>query len=328
MVNKNSIKSIAVLTSGGDGPGMNCAIRAVTRTAIHHGLNVWGVQKGYSGLLEGDLHPMDASSVGNILQRGGTILQTSRCKEFHKKEARKEAANILRRKDIDALVVIGGDGSFNGAHLLYTENGIPVVGVPGTIDNDIEGSDYTIGFDTAVQTAVEAVDKIRDTASSHERTFIVEVMGRNSAAIAIHVGIGTGSENIVLSNKEIDHHEIAADIQRGVSRGKTFSIILVAEGNSPGRAYDVQKLLQNHHQLESRVCVLGHIQRGGSPTALDRFLASAMGMKAVEALLQENEMMATMYQEGRVTLSPLSQHLKKKNEYKKSYYELAKVLSI
>ena len=204
----SEIKRVAVLCSGGDSPGMNCAIRAVVRTGIGAGLEVYGIQKGYSGLLEGNIRELQVSSVGNILQHGGTILQTSRCPEFMTEEGRREAANLLKRKKIDALIVIGGDGSFNGAMQLYSEHQIPVVGIPGTIDNDIDGTDYTIGFDTAVQNAVDAVDKIRDTANSHARTFIVEVMGRKSPAIALKVGISTGAENVVLPTANIDYAKI------------------------------------------------------------------------------------------------------------------------
>lgn len=325
---KKEIKSIAVLTSGGDSPGMNCAIRAVVRTAISKGLEVYGIKRGYSGLLEGAVEKMDASSVGNIMQRGGTILQTSRCKEFHEADTRKEAANILRRKKIDALVVIGGNGSYQGAALLNKEHGIPVVGIPGTIDNDISGTDYTVGFDTAVQTAVEAVDKIRDTAYSHDRTFIVEVMGRKSPAIALHVGVCTGAENVVFPDREPDYEEIISDIKRGTKRGKNSSIVMVAEGEEAGLAYKIRENLYEKYNQKSHVCILGHIQRGGRPSPIDRFLASRMGFEAVNGLLTGNYPTAAIYKQGEVELAPLEVCLGKKTEHMPQAYQLVKTLSI
>ena len=295
---QKNVKTIAVLCSGGDAPAMNSAIRAVVRSAIGAGLKVYGVKKGYAGLLTGDIHLMDASSVGNILQRGGTILQTSRCKEFFKEETRKEAANILKRKGIDGLIVIGGNGSLKGAVKLHEEHNIPIVGIPGSIDNDIHGTDYSIGFDTAVQTAVEAVDKIRDTASSHERNFIVEVMGRKSEAIAFHVGVCTGAENIISPSRKVDYKALYQDIQRGIDRGKNSSLIIVAEGEKPGLSYQVQKKLKELYNVETHVCILGHIQRGGRPTANDRFMASQMGILAVEAI-KRNGPAVIAYKKGK-----------------------------
>jgi 6-phosphofructokinase 1 len=322
------INSVAVLCSGGDSPGMNCAIRSVVRTAISEGLEVYGIKRGFAGLLEGSIEKMDASSVGNIMQRGGTILQTSRCKEFHDADTRKEAANILRRKNIDALVVIGGNGSYNGAFALHSEQDIPVIGIPGTIDNDIAGTDYTIGFDTAVQTAVEAVDKIRDTAHSHARTFIVEVMGRKSPAIALHVGVCTGAENVVFPNIEVDYDEIISDIKRGAKRGKNSSIVVVAEGEAPGLAYKIQENLFEKHKLKSHVCILGHIQRGGRPSPIDRFISSRMGYVAVKGLVSGNYPTATAYVKGEVELVSLEASLGKKAAQKPQAYELVKTLSI
>lgn len=328
-MSKAPIKSIAVLSSGGDSPGMNAAIRAVVRTAIARGLKVWGIQRGYAGLLEGSFREMDASSVGNIIQHGGTILQTSRCPEFHQAETRREAVNLLKRKKIDGLVVIGGDGSFNGAYALWNEHQFPVVGIPGTIDNDISGTEYTIGFDTAVQTAVEAVDKIRDTASSHARTFIVEVMGRRSPAIALHTGVCTGAENIVMPSENVDYAQIAADIQRGVKRGKNSSIIIVAEGEKPGLvSYQIQEHLQKEHGMSAHVCVLGHIQRGGNPSAIDRFLAARMGYEAVERMIAGDYPVVTVYVNGHVSVLPLEQCLKKRVESAPGHVELARTLSI
>jgi 6-phosphofructokinase 1 len=327
-MSETKIKRLAVLCSGGDSPGMNCAIRAVVRTAIGAGLEIFGIQKGYAGLLEGNIREMDVSSVGNILQHGGTILQTSRCPEFQTEEGRKEAANLLKRKKIDGLIIIGGDGSFNGAMKLHTEHQIPVVGIPGTIDNDISGTDYTIGFDTAVQNAVEAVDKIRDTANSHARTFIVEVMGRRSPAIALKVGICTGAENVVLPTSEIDYGKIAYDIERGIKRGKTSSIIIAAEGEVEGVGHTIQKALKEKFNFQAHVCILGHIQRGGNPTPTDRLIASEMGSVAVKSLIQGELATATVYRQGKVTTAPLADCLRKKNEFDLSEVELLNSLSI
>ena len=322
------MKKIALLCSGGDSPGMNCAVRAVVRTAIGKDLEVVGIRRGYSGLLDENFQEMKVSSVGNILQQGGTILQSSRCPEFKTKEGRAKAASILKKHKIDGLVIIGGDGSFNGAWSLWKEHQFPVIGVPGTIDNDIDNTDYTIGFDTAVQTAVEAVDKIRDTASSHERTFIIEVMGRNSSAIAMHVGICTGAENIVFPSDEFNYEQIVSDIKRGVARGKNSSIIICAEGKTAGRSYDLQATLAKQYQLDSRLCILGHIQRGGSPSAIDRFLASSMGYQAVISLIEGNYPLATVFNSGVVTTRPLEDCLKNKDNYLPEYIEIVKALSI
>lgn len=324
----SEVKSIGLLCSGGDSPGMNCAIRAVVRSAINLGLEVYGIQRGYSGLLEGNIKKLNVSSVGNIIQHGGTILQTSRCPEFHDPEIRKEAAHILKRKKIDGLVVIGGNGSFNGAYSLHSEHGIPVVGIPGTIDNDISGTDYSIGFDTAVQTAIDAVDKIRDTASSHERTFIVEVMGRKSAAIALHVGVCTGAENVVLPSDTLNIEEISNDIKRGINRGKNSSIIIVAEGEKEGLSHRIQEQLKDKYEIDSHVCILGHIQRGGNPSGIDRFIASGMGYLAVKDLMEGKEATVTAYRHGQVISVPFSECLEKKTEYLPQYINLVKTLSI
>lgn len=325
---KVSVKKIGVLCSGGDSPGMNCAIRAVVRTALGENLQVYGIQKGYEGLLENNIRELNVSSVGNILQHGGTILQTSRSKEFRTPEGRKKAADILKSHGIDALVVIGGDGSYNGAMKLHEEQGIPVVGIPGTIDNDISGTDYTIGFDTAVQTAVDAVDKIRDTANSHARTFIVEVMGRKSPAIALKVGICTGAENVVLPAENIDYQKIANDIDRGIKRGKTSSIIIAAEGEEPGVGYLIQKSLKEQFKLEAHVCILGHVQRGGNPTPTDRLIASQMGHIAVKALINGDKATATIFLAGKVATAPLADCLVKKNDFDVSEVDLLTSLSI
>lgn len=330
-VKKNSskkIKSIGILCSGGDSPGMNCAIRAIVRSGIHSGLKIFGIKRGYKGLLDGDIAEMNVSSVGNILQRGGTILQTSRCSEFLKTSYRKKAFNNLQKENIDGLIAIGGDGSFQGLIKLYQEHGLPVVGVPGTIDNDIKGTEYTIGFNTAVNTAIEAVDKIRDTASSHDRIFIIEVMGRNSSAIAVQVGICTGAENVILPDRPMNILEVTKDIQRGIRRGKTSSIIVVAEGKVPGLSYKIQKELMKKSRIPSHVCILGHIQRGGDPTALDRFIASQMGNLAVNCLLENQFPMATSFRDGKVLSVPLKECIGKNDHFNKNFMKLVKVLSI
>lgn len=309
---------------------MNCAIRAVVRTAIGRGINVYGIRKGLAGLLEGSIEKMTLSSVGNILQHGGTILQTSRCPEFFDPKIRTEAIHILKRKKIDALVIIGGNGSFNAAWALVQEHQFPLACIPGTIDNDIKNVEYSIGFDTAVQTATEAVDKIRDTAHSHARNFIVEVMGRKSGAIALQVGVCTGAENIILpsAEEEIDVDQIAKDINRGIKRGKTSSIIIAAEGEKVGLSYRVQKLLMEKHQIEARICILGHIQRGGNPTARDRFMAGQMGHLAVCELAEGKVSIVAGYQKGRVVSIPLSDCLEKQNEVPSDYLKIVKSLSI
>lgn len=321
-------RTFGLLCSGGDSPGMNCAIRAVVRTAIFHGHKVMGIKRGYAGLLRGEFKEMNLSSVGNIIQRGGTILQTSRSPEFMKPDFRTKAAALLKAQGIDSLIVIGGDGSFNGAHALSQEHGIPVIGIPGTIDNDIAGTEYTIGFDTAVQTAIEAVDRIRDTAHSHARTFLVEVMGRNSSAIAVKVGVCTGAENVLLPHEEVDYKKIHEDMERGMARGKDSSIIIVAEGPVAGRSYTIQKMLKDRYQHDAHVCILGHIQRGGSPTSNDRFIASQMGSLAVETLLSGVSGKVTVVKQGKVALEDLSVCIKKVDVAFTEFQELAQKLSI
>ncbi|NVK42411.1 MAG: 6-phosphofructokinase [Oceanospirillaceae bacterium] len=280
-----SFDAIGVLTSGGDAPAMNAAIRAVVRTALNHGIKVYGIHRGYSGLLGNDLRRMSSPSVSNIIQRGGTILKSDRCKEFHQAETRQRAASILREKGIQALVTIGGDGTLTGAHLLSLETGIPVVGIPGSIDNDIPGTDDSIGFDTAVNTAIGAIDRIRDTALSHERLFLVEVMGRDSGYIATQVGIACGAEMILIPEYPTPVESIGYTLAENRRTGKGSSgIIVVAEGPEPGLTGRLAEQLLRFGE-EARVCILGHIQRGGSPTAHDRVLASCMGATAIDFLL-------------------------------------------
>lgn len=283
--NPQNLKNIGVLTSGGDAPGMNAAIRAVVRAGISNDLGVVGVHQGYFGLMNSDFTNLSLRSVANIIQRGGTFLKTGRCLDFHKTEVRAQAIENLKKNSIDGLVVIGGDGSLTAAHLLWEEHHFPVVGIPGTIDNDMSGCDSTIGFDTAVNTALEAIDKIRDTATSHDRLFIVEVMGRNSGFIAIDVGVAGGAEGIFIPEIRFNVDNIVKKIQAGIQRKKSSSILIAAEGQKPGRAYDLAESIRKHSGMEAKVCILGHVQRGGSPTAKDRILGTRLGAAAVNTLL-------------------------------------------
>lgn len=320
-------RKIGVLTSGGDAPGMNAAIRAVVRYGIANGCEVYGILKGYSGILTGQIERMSASSVANIIQRGGTILKTDRCEAFYKKSVRKEAAALLREQGIDSLVVIGGDGSFTGAHYLQKETGIEIMGVPGTIDNDIWGTEDTIGFDTAVNTAVEAIDRIRDTASSHDRIFLVEVMGHSSGFIALQVGIGGGAETIIVPG-EADNSisQICRTVDRGFQRGKASSIIVVAEGPKPGLSTRIAGGL-TRKGYHSKVCILGHTQRGGTPSSHDRLLASALGSSAVAHLLAGRSGAMVGIQKDQVVVVPFTRLVGRKKELSVDMIHLAKVLA-
>lgn len=282
----NKIKNIAVLTSGGDAPGMNAAIRAVVRAGIYYGMEVTGVLRGYDGLVNGDFIPMDRKSVANIIQRGGTILKTARSEEFRTKEGRQRAYDHLIEHKIDALVVIGGDGTFTGADLFTSEFDFPVIGLPGTIDNDLAGTDFTIGYDTAINTVVNAIDKIRDTAESHDRLFIVEVMGRDSGLIALRSGIGVGAEAIMIPEANMGVDGLIKRLEYG-RKDKASKIIIVAEGDEMGGAFNVGEVLKKTFpNYDIRVSVLGHIQRGGKPSCMDRVLASRFGVAAVEGLME------------------------------------------
>lgn len=284
----NKIKRIAVLTSGGDAPGMNAAIRSVVRTSVFHGLTCFGVYRGYQGLIDNSFVELNARSVKNTINRGGTFLKSARSKQFMTKEGRALAYQNLKANEIDALVVIGGDGTFTGANIFGKEFDFPVVGMPGTIDNDINGTDYTIGYDTALNTVVEAVDKIRDTASSHDRLFLVEVMGRDAGDIALNSGIGAGAEEILIPEEDMGTDRLLESLKRSRNSGKTSSIIMVAEGDQIGK--NITKLAdfiqENLKEYEVKVTVLGHIQRGGSPSCYDRVLASRLGVGAVDALVE------------------------------------------
>lgn len=324
---KKKINSIAVLTSGGDAPGMNAAIRAVVRTGIFYGAKVFGVYRGYQGLLDGDFEEFKLSSVANIIQRGGTIIKSSRCPDFIKKSARKKSYENLIANGIDALVTIGGDGTFTGAHLLWNETHFPVAGVPGTIDNDLYGTDITIGFDTAINTCTRAIDQIRDTAGSHDRLFLVEVMGRHAGYIAMDVGIAGGADAIIIPEEKSTIDQIGHQIARGIKRGKTSSIIVVAEGAKIGGANKIQQQLEKKFGYKSHVCILGHIQRGGTPTTRDRKVASIMGALAVRELINGySDFMA-----GIDGLNPQLIPLKKAIEGKKPLHEdlilLGKILA-
>lgn len=300
-------KAIAVLTSGGDSPGMNPALRGVARAALHNGIDVYGINKGYSGLIIGDMFQMDSSSVTNIVQRGGTLLKSDRCEAFKDPEIRHQAAEILHDKGIESLIVIGGDGSLTGAYHLANETDIQVIGLPGTIDNDIYGTEDTIGFDTAVNTALDAIDKIRDTALSHESLFLVEVMGRNSGFIATHVGIACGAEMILVPEYETQIEAICFQLSNNREQGKGSSgIIVVAEGQKPGLTYDLAKGLKQYGQ-EAKVCILGHTQRGGSPSGHDRLLASCLGASAVDYLCAGFNNIMIGVQDNRITETPLQQ---------------------
>lgn len=327
-MSKPSIQHIGVLTSGGDAPGMNAAIRAVVRTALYRNLKVTGILQGYAGLINGSFEELNAKSVGNILQRGGTILKTGRSKEFLKPEFRQKAADNLKAKGIDALICIGGDGTYRGASVFSDEHKIPVIGVPGTIDNDIYGTDYTIGFDTAVNTALDAIDKIRDTAFSHDRLFVVEVMGRDSGFIALNVGLAGGAEEIFIPESPLNIDSVIDHIKKSIQRGKLSSILVTAEGQKPGRAYDLAEAIRKKSGYESKVCILGHLQRGGSPTAQDRILASRLGASAVEALLHGHSNVMIGVQNDQIVTLPLAEVVTKHKTVKLELMQLTQILSI
>lgn len=278
------IKKIAVFTSGGDAPGMNAAIRSVVRSGIHHGFEMYGIRRGYDGMVNGEIIKLDAKSVANIIQRGGTILKTARSKDFQTVEGRKKAYEELKKHEIDALVAIGGDGTFRGAEKLASEYNIPILGLPGTIDNDLEGTDFTIGYDTAINTVIEAVDKIRDTAESHDRLFVVEVMGRDSGLIALRSGIGVGAEAVIIPEIKVDFESVLQRLE-STRKNKSSRIIIVAEGDEGGFSV-AEKIKNRFPHYDVRVSILGHIQRGGSPSCMDRVLASRLGVAAIEGLME------------------------------------------
>lgn len=332
MTNRRShmkkVNNIAVLTSGGDAPGMNAAVRAVVRTGIYHHLNVYGVMYGYKGMLTGEIFPMESKSVANIIQRGGTVLKTARCKEFYEPEGRKKAYENLKKFGIDGLVVIGGDGSFKGAQKFSEEFDIPCIGLPGTIDKDIAGTDFTIGFDTAVNTAVEAIDKIRDTADAHDRLFIIEVMGRDAGYIALHSGIATGAETILIPERKTNIDDVIDDLTANERRSKMVNLIVVAEGDEFGGANEVARHVKERMpHLDTRVCILGHIQRGGSPTCIDRLVASRMGYAAVDALLNGTSNVMVGIVNNKIQFTPLDKAVKAKQKIDPEWLKIVKILA-
>jgi len=321
------VKKIAVLTSGGDAPGMNACIRAVVRCGASHKLEVMGIRRGYAGLLEGDFLRLDPRSVANILQRGGTILETSRCERMKTAEGIREAVEILHREAIEGLIAIGGEGTFRGAAALAEVGGTKVIGIPGTIDNDVYGTDYSIGFDTAINTALDAIDKIRDTASSLQHPFFIEVMGRDSGFIAMDVGIAGGAEDILIPETETKIEELSLDISRSFKRGKKCSIIVVAEGDQAGGVFPIAQQVWERLRIDYRVCVLGHLQRGGSPTARDRILASKLGAAAVDALANGKAGYMVGEMKGEIVLTPLRETWEKRKELDNNLLRLAKILA-
>ncbi|MEI7472854.1 MAG: 6-phosphofructokinase [Chitinophagaceae bacterium] len=325
---EKKVTKIGVLTSGGDSPGMNACIRAVVRTGLYHGLEMFGILRGFAGMVEDDIIPMESQSVANIIQRGGTILKTARCKEFYEPEGRKKAYQNLKKRGIDGLVIIGGDGSFRGAQIFSNEFDIPCIGLPGTIDKDIAGTDFTIGFDTAVNTAVEAIDKIRDTAEAHDRLFVIEVMGRDAGYIALHSGISTGAENILIPERKTVIEDIILQLAEKERRKKLVNIIVVAEGDEFGGADEVAKVItQRMPQQEVRVCILGHIQRGGSPSCMDRVIASRMGFHAVESLIEGRHNVFVGIVNNRMNYLPLDEAVKKRQRISEEWMNIVKILS-
>ncbi len=325
---EKKITRIGVITSGGDAPGMNAAVRAVVRTGIYHGLEVYAIMRGYQGMIENDITKMESRSVANIIQRGGTILKTARSKEFFTPEGRKKAYENLKSHGIDGLIIIGGDGSFNGALKFSQEFNIPCIGVPGTIDKDIAGTDFTIGFDTAINTAIDAIDKIRDTADAHDRVFVVEVMGRDAGYIALHSGLATGAEHILVPEHKTDIDEVISSLMEKEKRKKLMNIIVVAEGDEFGGGEQVTKYVKEKlPQADVKITVLGHIQRGGSPTCADRILASRMGYHAVLSLLEGRKNVMVGIVNDQMHYTPLSKAVKAKQQIADDWFDMIKILA-
>lgn len=321
------MKKIGVLTSGGDSPGMNAAYRAIVRTAHGLDMTVVAIRHGYKGLISGDLSEVKSTDVSNIIQRGGTVLKSARCDEFRTPEGRKKAANVLKKHDVEALVTIGGDGTFQGAALLANEHDVNVIGVPATIDNDLVGSDETIGYDTALNTAMEAIDKIRDTADAHDRLFLVEVMGRDAGFIALETGIAGGAELILLPESLTDINEVKASLHEVLSEQRRSSLVVIAEGDETGGAVKISEQLKpDFSKYEMRVCILGHIQRGGNPTARDRVLASRLGSAAVNVLKEGHSQVMVGVVNQKIKLTPLKMTFGKKKDINFDLVELAKTL--
>ncbi|HEY4652547.1 MAG TPA: 6-phosphofructokinase [Pontibacter sp.] len=323
------MNKIAVFTSGGDAPGMNACVRAVVRSAIYNGLEIYGIRRGYNGMIKGEIFKMESSSVSNIIQRGGTILKSARSKEFATKEGRQKAYENLKQHGIDGLIAIGGDGTFTGANLFYEEFGIPTIGAPGTIDNDLYGTDYTIGYDTAVNTAISAIDKIRDTADSHERVFFVEVMGRDSGYIAIPCAVGGGAEIVMIPETRTSIEHVVETLRTGWSRSKTSFIVVIAEGDEEGSAVEIaSKVQQQIPQMDARVTILGHVQRGGAPTAADRMLASQLGIACVEGLLQGKACEMAGIVNSQVTYTPFIDTITKDKAINPNLSRMIDILSV
>ena len=324
----NKIKKIGVLTSGGDAPGMNACIRAVVRTAIYYEIEILGIRKGYQGLIENDVYKMNSNSVSNIIQRGGTILKSARSSDFKTSEGRTKAYQSVVKNQLDALVVIGGDGTLTGAKVFQNEFQFPIIGIPGTIDNDLSGTDKTIGFDTAANTALEAIDNIRDTANSHNRLFFIEVMGRDTGYIAVQAGIGGGAEAILIPENSMNIEELASILNQGVKQKKSSSIIIVAEGQQSGRTIEIAKSIKEKFSYyDTRFSILGHIQRGGTPTSADRLLGSILGAKAIEGLLDGKSACMVGIVNNTVVFTPIEKVLKERKEINQEYLRIASLLS-
>lgn len=324
-----SIKKIGVLTSGGDSPGMNAAIRAVVRACTYYNTTCIGIKQGYEGLINNQMSELGARSVRNIINRGGTFLKTARSEAFRTPEGRKQAYENLKANGIDALIVIGGDGSFTGANVFYKEFGVPFIGIPGTIDNDIFGTDFTIGYDTALNTCIEAIDRIRDSATSHNRVFFVEVMGRDAGFIALSSGIASGATEILIPEKKDSLEALFESLERTEHSGKNSSIIVVAEGEELGNVYELAKATEKRFpEYDVRVSVLGHIQRGGNPTCMDRVLASRLGVAAVEGLLAGKTNVMAGSRANKIVYTPIEEAIKKHNEIDQELIKVAKILAI
>ena len=327
---KNKIKKIAVMTSGGDAPGMNAAIRAVVRTCAYYSLECVGIYRGYQGLIEGDFIPMNARSVHHIIQKGGTVLKSARSKEFRTVKGRQKAFENIKKNNINALILIGGDGSFTGGMIFQEEFNIPIIGIPGTIDNDIYGTDFTIGYDTALNTVIDAVDKIRDTASSHNRLFFVEVMGRDAGFIALNTGIGAGAEEILIPEENMGLERLLQSLKKSKRSGKSSSLVIVSEGDKTGdNVFELAHYVEdNLPEYEVRVSVLGHIQRGGAPSCFDRVLASRLGVKAVELLLDGKFNVMVGITSNKVETIPLEKAVKGKHNINKELLRMSDILSV
>ncbi|HOI78942.1 MAG TPA: 6-phosphofructokinase [Petrimonas sp.] len=325
----SNVKSIGVLTSGGDAPGMNAAIGAVTRAAIFNGMRVFGIYRGYKGLISNEIEEFKTNSVSNIIQQGGTILKTARCEEFMTEAGRKTAYENMQRHGIDALVVIGGDGSLTGAGVFANEYNIPIVGLPGTIDNDLNGTDTTIGYDTALNTIMQSMDKIRDTATSHERLFFVEVMGRNCGYLALNSAIASGAEAAIIPEISMEKDQLAELIDQGFRKSKSSSMVLVTESEITGGAMNLaERVKKQYPQYDVRVSILGHLQRGGSPTAQDRILASRMGIAAIQALLENQRNVMIGIRENEIDYVPFKRAIKKDREISPELLEVLEISSI